>query len=384
MTKGISRAVRRLHGWLSNDRISSQLEALRALAHQQLRSIRFLQTHTSGWSGKVSVPSGTDMSMTRSLAKAEQPWTHPEVVGRLRDFFELSIDVLANQISGIVVTIDDVDKIADPDEAHQFLNEIKGVFGVPHCLFLVSVSDDALTSFERRGIPARDAFDSAFTSMINVRPFTLEQSRTWLAHRALGIPEPFVWLCHCMSGGLPRDLGRVALTLYDLQRDHSQLSSVTHAMLAQDLDIKTRAFAQTAKPLPRTGDDDPHTLIKHLSNVPLNYHLDLASLAQRIWPDTDSPLDTELARLRAEVACYLVFCQTIAEIFHDQLDPVGKVDAVTALAKVRQHMALDTPLAWNVLMDFRAALNLADQPGVCMACDLTKRASGQLWNSSTD
>nr|CEL18187.1 hypothetical protein [Kibdelosporangium sp. MJ126-NF4] len=274
-----------------------------------------------------------------------------------------------------MVTIDELDKIADPDEAHQFLNEIKGVFGVPRCLFLVSVSDDALTSFERRGIPARDAFDSAFTSMIHVRPFTLDQSRTWLAHRALGIPEPFVWLCHCMSGGLPRDLGRVALMLYDLQRDHTQLGSVTHAMLAQDLDIKTRAFAHTAKLLPRTGDDDPHTLIKHLSDVALTHHFDLATPAQRIWPDTTGPLDTELARLRAEVACYLVFCQTIAEIFHDQLDPAGKADAVTALAVARQHMALDTPLAWDVLTDFRAALNLADQPGICMTCDLTKRLS---------
>ncbi|WP_143230994.1 hypothetical protein [Actinosynnema sp. ALI-1.44] len=357
VTKGVFRTVRRLHGWLSDDRVDPELAALRSLAHQQLRSIRFLQTHTSGWSGKVSVPAGTDLSMTRSLAKAEQPWTHPEVVGRLRDFIEVSIEVLSDQVSKIVVTIDEVDKIADPDEAHQFLNEIKGVFGVPRCLFLVSVSDDALTAFERRGIPARDAFDSAFTSMIHVRPFTLEQSRTWLAHRALGIPEPFVWLCHCMSGGLPRDLGRVALTLYDLQRDHTQLSAVTHAMLARDLDIKTRAFAQTAKPLPRTGDDSPHTLIKHLSKLPLDDHFELAELARQIWPDTDSPLDTELARLRAEVACYLVFCQTIAEIFHDRLDPAGKVDAVIALATARQHMALDTLLAWNVLTDFRATVN---------------------------
>jgi hypothetical protein len=374
-TKGVFRTVRRLHGRLSERRHGPRLKALRALAHQQLRSIRFLQTHTSGWSGKVSVPAGAEMSVTRSLAKTEQPWTHPEVVARLRDFLELSIDVLAGQTSGVVVTIDELDKIADPDEAHQFLNEIKGVFGVPHCLFLVSVSDDALTSFERRGVPARDAFDSAFTSMIHVRPFTLDQSRTWLAHRALGIPEPFVWLCHCMSGGLPRDLGRVALTLYDLQRDHTQLGGVTHAMLARDLDIKTRAFAHTAKPLPRTGDDDPHTLIKHLSDVALTHHFDLAVLAQRIWPDTDSPLDTDLARLRAEVACYLVFCQTIAEIFHDQLDPAGKVDAVTTLALARQHMALDTPLAWNLLMDFRAALNLADQPGFCMTCAPMKRLS---------
>ncbi|MBY8853324.1 DUF3131 domain-containing protein, partial [Saccharothrix sp. MB29] len=53
--------------------------------------------------------------------------------------------------------------------------------------------------------------------------------------RALGIPEPFVWLCHCLSGGLPRDLGRVAIALHDLKDKHSRIDDFTRALVRQDL-----------------------------------------------------------------------------------------------------------------------------------------------------
>ncbi|ANZ38555.1 hypothetical protein BBK82_23325 [Lentzea guizhouensis] len=352
--------------------------ALRKIAEQHLRRNRFLQTHTEGWSGKVSGPRGTDLGVSRSLARTEQPWTHPEVVQRLRDFLELVVEVLEVEpigLSGIVVGIDELDKIADPDDAHRFLNEIKGIFGVEHCLFLVSVSDDALTAFERRGMPARDAFDSAFTSMIHVRPFTLEQSRTWLAQRALGIPEPFVWLCHCLSGGLPRDLGRVAIVLHDLNTEHTRLGAMTRALVFHDLALKVRAFVHTARRSSRTEEDDPgqpHSLISDLQEVATIEHYELEELALHIWPESAGPPRTEVENLRAEAACYLLFCLTLIEVLHDECDPTAllepvvststrpdeeEVNGVVMLARIRQHMSVDIPLARDTLAGFRARLH---------------------------
>ena len=358
-------------GWRTRNRNSSR-RALRGVAEQHLRQIRFLQTHTSGWSGKVSAPMSSELGLSRSLARAEQPWTHPEVVQRLREFLGLVVEVLVpEKLSGVVVAIDELDKIADPEEAHRFLNEIKGVFGIPHCLFLVSVSDDALTAFERRGMPARDAFDSAFTTMIHVRPFTLDESRAWLAQRALGIPEPFVWLCHCVSGGLPRDLGRAAIALHDLQDEHSHLSELTRAMIQQDLDVKVRAFTHTARQTPRVDIDEPdqpQALIKALQEA-ADPAL-LAARAEEVWAAGRTP-DTPLAALRAEVACYLLFCQTIVDVFQDNdslagLEPVAdafavkdRPGAVAVLARIRQQMAVDTTLARTVLDQFRQALSPA-------------------------
>lgn len=148
---------RRLH------QLEQPLQALALLATEQLRRIRFLQTHTSGWSGKLDGPKTLGLTMTRSLAQAEQPWTQPEVVEQLREFLDRAATALirAGQISGITIAIDELDKFADPAQAHEFVNEIKTVFGVENCLFVVSVSDDALAAFERRGIPVRDALDSA-------------------------------------------------------------------------------------------------------------------------------------------------------------------------------------------------------------------------------
>jgi hypothetical protein len=44
----------------------------------------------------------------------------------------------------VVIGIDEVDKIRDSDRAEAFLNDVKAIFGVPGCLYLVSLSEDAM------------------------------------------------------------------------------------------------------------------------------------------------------------------------------------------------------------------------------------------------
>ena len=41
------------------------------------------------------------------------------------------------------------------EDAQQFLNEIKVLFGIEHCFYLLSVSESAMSSFERPGLPFR-------------------------------------------------------------------------------------------------------------------------------------------------------------------------------------------------------------------------------------
>ncbi|MBW4722168.1 hypothetical protein [Saccharothrix obliqua] len=370
-------AWRRAFGTSRPKRREPAIAALHAVAEQHLRQIRFLQTHTSGWSGKVSAPIGSELGWTRSLAKTEQPWTHPEVVDRLRDFLALVVEVLVDgygRLSGVAIAIDELDKIGDPEEARRFLNEIKGVFGIPHCLFLVSMSDDALTAFERRGIPVRDAFDSAFTTMIDVRPFTLDESRDWLARRALGIPEPFVWLCHCLSGGLPRDLGRTAIVLHDLYEQQNRklrLADAARSLVRRDLDLKIRAFTHTARRITPGGAeaiDQSQSLIEALQRTTV---ADVGRLLPRAleirkWSVDGEP--TAVTELSAEAACYILFCQTVTDVFDTSSEPqrlkrlAARIDPhepgalAVELATARQQMSIDPTLAWNHLADFRKAL----------------------------
>ncbi len=55
----------------------------------------------------------------------------------------------------MLIGIDEVDKILDGERAEAFLNDIKAVFGVPGCLYLVSLSENALAVFARAVLPYR-------------------------------------------------------------------------------------------------------------------------------------------------------------------------------------------------------------------------------------
>ncbi|GAA3040318.1 hypothetical protein Aglo01_31400 [Actinokineospora globicatena] len=339
-------------------RLSPGRAALRAVTRAHLRRIRFLQTRTTGWSGKLT-PAGVELAPSRAVANAEQPLTYPEVVERFREYLRLVGDVLVSSegISSIVVAIDELDRIADPAEAQHFLNDVKSVFGVNHCVFLVSVSEDAFSSFERRGMPVRDAFDSSFTSVIHVDPFTLAESQRWLAYRAMGIPTPFVWLCHCLSGGLPRELGRVALALHDLHRENSGLGELAAAIVDVDVQSKRRAFLHAARGLP-VDEDGSRALIAYLHG---------STDARAMYGNVTAmrrPLDAVVAtrseRLCNEIVCYVLFCHTLLWLFTDYVDPglgtpgdQGELSEVEVLADVRRQMGIDTAVSLRALTGFR-------------------------------
>jgi len=349
---------------------SSDYAALRVLAERQLRRIRFLQTHTEGWSGKLSSSAGMGFGLTRSVQRTEQALTLPEVVAEFRSFLGRVVEVLVNydKVSGVIIAIDELDKISDPAEAHRFINEIKGIFGVPNCLFLISVSEDALTSFERRGIPVRDAFDSAFTTMVHIEPFSLQDSRQWLRRRAIGIPEPFICLCHCLSGGLPRDLGRAALTMHDTLDNETPptLDEVAQALVTDELNAKLHAFSNAAQQL--GADEDVSGFLITLDTAPANEYTDeLLALAQELLPGINSPTLTALERLRFEAGCFVYFCNTLLDIFASSLSADRLTNAsqgtspganIHTLAKVQRSMALDPRMSWHLLTAFRTEWGL--------------------------
>ncbi|UQS27547.1 KAP family NTPase [Amycolatopsis thermalba] len=338
-------------------RADPRLRELRAVAGQQLRRIRFLQTYTTGWSGKLTLPLKGEAGWTRSTQSAEQQLSYPEVVDEFRAFAEYAAGVLraAHVTDRLVIAIDELDKIAEPEKAQELINDIKGVFDVPGCLFLVSVSDDAIVSFERRGIPARDAFDSAFSEMVRLDNFTPDDTRAWISRRVPGLPEQFVCLCHCLSGGLPRDLRRTVVELLDLPAGQP-LSAVVELLVRRELDRKAHAFtgaARTVEPSPERS-----SLIADLVRIPaVRGPGELRALAARITSGEG------LAALRAQAAAYLLFSATILEVFTDDLTrdrlygvPGGEPQL---LALARQQMAFDPRVSMDLLASVRAARGLA-------------------------
>jgi hypothetical protein len=337
------------------------LFTLRRAAMQQLSRTRFLQTHTSGWSGKLTLPLRGEAGRTWSTQRAEQQLTHPEVVKELRSFAGESSRVLRENglIGRMIIAIDELDKIGEPEKAHQFINDVKGVFGVPGCLFFVSVSDDAVLNFEQRGLGIRDAFDSAFSEMVRLEHFTLDESRQWVASRVAGVTEQFCYLNHCLSGGLPRELRRYTVEMLDVAaREHEpSLASVTLTLVRKDLASKIHALVG----LLSTFDAEPeHVALtaRLLAIRAATQPLELAGMAQDLVDELagSSVRPTDVVRWNA--GCFTLFCATLLEVFDDSVDHKTLGKELHQLALARRQMSAHPQLAWQRIEDFRKAQNL--------------------------
>ncbi|WP_424187768.1 hypothetical protein ACOBQX_08175 [Actinokineospora sp. G85] len=249
-----------------------------------------------------------------------------------------------------------------------------GLSLVPGCVFLVSVSDDALMSFERRGIPVRDALDSAFTTMIAVEPFTLDEARTWMDRRVIGLPDPFACLCFCLSAGIPRELVRSAAALHDLYQDSPGIpvQGAARRIVAAETAAKLRAFSHSAGRLP--ASPAATDLVVALNTAGLTRGgaaallPRLTDLARSLHTEHDKHRDgePEVARLAEEAASHLHLSVTIVELFShldahrlDSLTRAAASPTLEDLAVARRALAVDPHLSWVLTARFRDAAGMA-------------------------
>lgn len=238
------------------------LSALRSTiaerAMRELRNINFQRSYTAGWSGGLKAPAGLELGTSDGLTLAERSQSLPEIVERFRSFVR---DVAQFYDNPVLIGIDELDKLRNAQQAEAFLDGVKAVFGIPRCFYLISVSEDALAAFERRGIGFRNAFDSALDDVVRIDFLDLAQSRAMLNRRILRLPDPFAQLCHMLSGGLPRDLIRHARALLNLAAEQPNgrlsLRAAAAQMAEEDLEARLRATSITIRALkeaPQTGE----------------------------------------------------------------------------------------------------------------------------------
>jgi hypothetical protein len=137
---------------------------------------------------------------------------------------------LASAQVRLVVGIDEIDRIEDAENAEKFLNDIKAIFGIPNCFYVASLSADALANFERRVVSTRTAFDTTFDTVMRIGPIELETARQVLERRAIGLPYPFIALCYVLSGGVPRELMRIARGIFEVRNESDE--SVSCSVIA--------------------------------------------------------------------------------------------------------------------------------------------------------
>lgn len=339
------------------DEERGHLNQLQKRALDLLENIRFQQTYTSGWSGTLKIPA-VSATLSRGLSSARQTISYPEVVSELRVF----LSDIAIGFRPIVVAIDELDKMESGEQARKFLNDIKGVFGVNGCYFLISVSVDAMSSFERRGMPFRDAFDSSFDDIVPVSPLKYADARAVINRRVIGVSEQFIALAYVISGGLARDLIRAMRRQVMLAKrgDSRGLQALATRLVKDEVSAKLAAVEVALQ-----QDDDSSAKKKILElthEIAADDEEALVVIARTLRASMRSVSrpDGFSARLGSDLAVYLYFAATVMRFFNDSLDEERLTKAVSSgllddLARCRQEFVIGAELAWQKISSCQIA-----------------------------
>jgi tetratricopeptide (TPR) repeat protein len=295
--------------------------ALAKLARQERESIRSVVSRMTEGEASVGLSGVASAKGRSSTRRDELPLNHPELVDRFREFLRLAADAVNDLGGKVLVGIDELDRISDGKAAQTFINELKAVFGIDNCYFLVSVSEDALAEFELAAMGTRTVFDSAFDSIMRVDYLTFDEARVVLQRRVPDVTEQFVALAYVLSGALVRQLCRVADEMAG-DRRHAErgLSAVAAGLVGRQVRDVTRAAMDL---LSRSHSGSGAQLIPVL-DVPPTRNLTPTTLrefaAQLAACDLSGDESGATESVRRDVVVRMEFFAVILEVFDDSLD----------------------------------------------------------------
>jgi hypothetical protein len=344
-------------------------------ASEHADNIRYLLTIGGEFSLRIGIRRG-HLSSKRTLSKAEQPKTYPQIVNSLRkdlEYFANRVVTLGGTEGSysprLIVAVDELDRIHSPEQALQFINEIKAIFRVPNCYFLMSVSEDALEEFELAAMGARTAIDSAFDEVLRVDYMDFALSKKLLGKYVVGLPEQFLALVYVRSGGLARQLIRCVRELINWRREDMSLSAVVGSLAASDLRrISTAAKGSLIKVSNRRAIAD---LVRALDDYPTSSPIDQIALidhANRLIR-CDIGDDEDACSLRDILTAQTLYLATLVSIFSSALDeegvkkatdPAKSAASFEALARVRRYLTVNPQAALELLVDFREHWNMGE------------------------
>ncbi|MFI6439640.1 hypothetical protein [Streptomyces sp. NPDC050759] len=252
---------------------------------------------------------------------------------------------------GVVIAVDELDRLGTDVQALAFLGEIKAILGVPHVHYLVSVAEDVGAAFVRRGLPNRDVTDSSLDDVVHVRRCSLAESSEILRKRAPGIGEAYIVLAHALSGGIPRDLIRYGRRLLEIRlvTEQAELTDVAQALIIEEVAETLAAHLRVACPC-QEPMDQLRGALRHF----VAYDVDGLGIPE------------ESRRLIDEAAAYAYLSLTLLDVFGRpgftqrrmeaaRRSPDGNPDL---LAEARQELAVSPYSTRPVIDGIRQAWRL--------------------------
>jgi Cdc6-like AAA superfamily ATPase len=244
---------------------------------------------------------------TDATTRKERDRARPQLVDDLASFLHRHLELtnrwrrsqpdhIRNANSRIVIAVDELDKLSDPEQIMEAVNSLKDLFRIRDVHFLVAVSNDVMTRFALRGVVSRDAFDSSFDAVIELRRLICSESSFVLSERAIGFPLSLTAVCHAWSGGLPRDLIRVSRRCVELRRTQkiSQIDELSALVISQDIAQTLTALRTTEYQAYGDADRSTPSVLTSLIN-------DLG----RIGQSDDAPQSVKTQNLNNLLSKYL-------------------------------------------------------------------------------
>lgn len=338
------------------DRVGEQMRELRYLqgeAMRHLRRMRYTSTYTTGYSGGLGLGSSLRLGRSRDHQLTENALALPELIEVYREFAaevgRLRQSRLGQPGGGtLIIGIDEVDRIHDPEAAERFVNGVKAVFGSPYCLYVVAVPQPGP---DGRGADLASAFDES----MRMRRLTFADAHELLAARLTGISRPFSALCTVMSAGNPRDLLRYARLLIEEGRDGATTLEGLSARLV------VREVAEVKEEARRVATAAPAIRLLLDENWPGTRPEEILAACRRLPGDDRDPL------VRDRLLTPLYFLATVAAAFGPDRAATladlrrGAADGPPPLALIveaREHLDTHRALAHEMVSRFRAARGL--------------------------
>jgi hypothetical protein len=233
--------------------------------------------------------------------------------------------------------------------------------------------------------------DSSFDTIVHVDYLKLSESKQLLKRRTTRIAEPFLCLCHCLSGGLPRDLIRTCRDLLDIAALEAvkDLLPVARLVITQECHAKARAMTTATTKL--SAADSQTEFLSQLTELLTEQATEqsLLSRAGQLLAAADalrnqvakmssakdgSALEEAtnligLADLQSEFGLYLGYVATVLEVMSYaeasgtwqqlEVDTAAGRNVFDKLASTRQALAVSASVGRQRLAQLRSAQGLA-------------------------
>ena len=186
---------------------SGRLTRQAAATTERVRFSASLRLGTELQLGRTGPIAGS-LRRARERALAERPVTVASLVFDFRTLARLISHVLTGPL---VIGIDELDKVTDPEIMRVLLREIKGIFGMPGVFFFVAMSEEAAGTAQRGALRlGGNELNSSFNTVLELPPLDPQQTAELLIARGLPDSLPLAQVVCVLGAGNWREITRLA------------------------------------------------------------------------------------------------------------------------------------------------------------------------------